>query len=89
MAKDSSIKFVVSPKIDVVMRKKYCRFIRNNIRYLDYKDPVFLTKFLNEQGKLMPRRFTGNSLKWQRRVAQAIKRARHLAFLPYVTDNLK
>ena len=59
------------------------------IKYLDYKDPNFLMKFLNEQGKILPRRITGNSLKWQRRVATAVKRARQLALLPYVADNLK
>ncbi len=46
-------------------------------------------KFLNEQGKILPRRLTGNSLKYQKKVAQAVKRARHLAILPYVADNLK
>ena len=46
-------------------------------------------KFLNEQGKILPRRITGTSLKFQRRVAQAVKRARHLALLPYVTDLMK
>ena len=55
----------------------------------DYKDPEFLKKFLNEQGKILPRRITGTSLKFQRRVAQAVKRARHLALLPYVTDLMK
>lgn len=59
------------------------------IKYVDYKDPNFLMRFLNEQGKILPRRITGNSLKFQRRVAVAIKRARHLALLPYVADNLK
>ncbi len=59
------------------------------LKYLDYKDPNFLMKFLNEQGKILPRRITGNSLKWQRRVATAVKRARQLALLPYVADNLK
>jgi len=44
---------------------------------------------LNEQGKILPRRLTGNSLKYQRKVAQAIKRARHIAILPYVTDLFK
>ena len=53
------------------------------------KDPEFLKKFLNEQGKILPRRITGTSLKYQRKVAQAVKRARHLALLPYVTDMLK
>lgn len=67
-------------------RKKYCRFKKAGIKYVDYKDPEFLKKFLNEQGKIYPRRLTGNSLKMQRRVAQAVKRARHLALLPYVTD---
>jgi small subunit ribosomal protein S18 len=59
------------------------------IKYVDYKDPNFLLKFLNEQGKILPRRLTGNSLKFQRRVSTAIKRARHLALLPYVADGLK
>jgi small subunit ribosomal protein S18 len=48
-----------------------------------------LKKFLNEQGKILPRRLTGTSLKYQRKVATAIKRARHLALLPYVTDLMK
>ena len=55
----------------------------------NYKDPEFLKKFLNEQGKILPRRITGTSLKFQRRIAQAVKRARHLALLPYVTDMMK
>ncbi len=70
-------------------RKKYCRFKKLGIKHVDYKDPNFLLKFLNEQGKILPRRLTGNSLKFQRRVAIAIKRARHLALLPYVADGLK
>lgn len=69
-------------------RKMYCRFKKAGIRYVDYKDADFLKKFLNEQGKILPRRITGTSLKFQRRVAQAVKRARHLALLPYVADNL-
>ena len=59
------------------------------IKYIDYKDPEFLKKFLNEQGKILPRRITGTSLKYQRRVAQAVKRARQIALLPYVTDLMK
>lgn len=70
-------------------RKKYCRFKKAGIKYVDYKDPEFLKKFLNEQGKIYPRRLTGNSLKFQRRVAQAVKRARQIALLPYVTDLMK
>jgi len=86
---NNNIKFVVSPQIDLGSQKKYCRFKKMGIKYLDYKDPNFLTKFLNEQGKILPRRITGNSLKWQRRVGTAVKRARQIALLPYVTDNLK
>ena len=58
-------------------------------KYIDYKDPEFLKKFLNEQGKILPRRITGTSLKYQRRVAQAVKRARLIALLPYATDLMK
>jgi small subunit ribosomal protein S18 len=70
-------------------RKKYCRFKKAGIKYIDYKDANFLLKFVNEQGKILPRRLTGTSLKFQKKVAQAVKRARHLSLLPYVTDSLK
>ena len=75
-ATQSEIRYLTPPSVDV-KKKKYC------------KDPEFLKKFLNEQGKILPRRITGTSLKFQRRVAQAVKRARHLALLPYVTDLMK
>jgi small subunit ribosomal protein S18 len=71
------------------MRKKYCRFKKSGIKYIDYKNGDFLLKFVNEQGKILPRRITGTSLKYQRKVSEAVKRARHLAILPYVTDLLK
>ena len=64
-------------------------FKKNGIKYVDYKDGEFLKKFLNEQGRILPRRLTGTSLKFQRKVATAVKRARHLAILPFVTDLLK
>ena len=70
-------------------KKKYCRFKKNGIKYIDYKDANFLLKFVNEQGKILPRRLTGTSIKYQKKVSQAVKRARHLALLPYVTDSLK
>ena len=70
-------------------QKKYCRFKKMGIRYVDYKDAEFLKKFLNEQGKMLPRRITGNSLKFQRKVSDAVKRARQMAPLPYVTDLMK
>ena len=59
------------------------------LKYVDYKDGDFLIKFVNEQGKILPRRITGTSLKYQRKVAQAIKRCRHLGLMPYVTDLYK
>jgi small subunit ribosomal protein S18 len=80
---------VNEPINNVENRKKYCRFKKSGIKYIDYKDANFLLKFVNEQGKLLPRRITGTSLKFQRKVAQAVKRARHVALLPYVTDSLK
>jgi small subunit ribosomal protein S18 len=70
-------------------RKKYCRFKRSGIKYIDYKNADFLIKFVNEQGKLLPRRLTGTSQKYQVKVKQAVKRARHLALMPYVGDSLK
>ena len=79
----SEIRYLTPPSVDV-KKKKYCRFKKSGIRYIDYKDPEFLKKFLNEQGKILPRRITGTSLKFQRRIAQAVKRARHLALLPEI-----
>ena len=88
MATHEEIKFLNSPKIGI-NKKKYCRFKKSGIKYIDYKDPQFLLKFINEQGKLLPRRITGNSLKFQRKVSEAVKKARQMAILPYVTDLLK
>ena len=68
-------------------QKKICRFKKSGINYIDYKDPIFLKQFINDQGKILPRRITGTSLKYQKKVAQAIKRARHLGLLPYSTDS--
>ena len=88
MAANQEVRYLTPVAVDNT-KKKYCRFKKMGIKYVDYKDPEFLKKFLNEQGKILPRRITGTSLKFQRKVAQAIKRARHLALLPYVTDMLK
>jgi small subunit ribosomal protein S18 len=85
---DSEIRYLTPIAVDV-KKKKYCRFKKLGIRYIDYKDADFLLKFVNEQGKILPRRITGTSVKYQRKLAKAIKRARHLALLPYVGDLLK
>ncbi len=89
MAQQSSeIRYLNPVSVDV-RKKKYCRFKKSGIKYIDYKDAEFLKKFLNEQGKILPRRLTGTSQKYQKKVAQAVKRARHLAILPFVTDMFK
>lgn len=84
----SEIKYLTPIAVDT-KKKKYCRFKKAGIKYIDYKDADFLMKFVNEQGKILPRRITGTSTKYQKKVAQAIKRARHLSLLPYVADLLK
>ncbi len=85
---NSDIKYLTPIAVDV-KKKKYCRFKKAGIKYIDYKDANFLMKFVNEQGKILPRRITGTSTKYQKKVAQAIKRARHIDLLPYVADLLK
>ena len=87
MAKNE-IKYLTAIKTEKP-KKKFCRFKKYGIRYIDYKDVEFLKKFVNDQGKILPRRLSGNSLKYQRKVSEAIKRARQMAILPYVTDLLK
>jgi small subunit ribosomal protein S18 len=87
MSKDSNFIFNQTPQ--VLQQKKYCRFKKHGIKYMDYKDKDFLLKFVNEQGRILPRRITGPSLKYQRKMSEAIKRARHLALMPFVADGLK
>jgi small subunit ribosomal protein S18 len=62
MANNKEIRFLNPPTADV-KRKKYCRFKKSGIKYIDYKDPDFLLNFVNEQGKLLPSRLTCTSLK--------------------------
>ncbi|EDM43207.1 MAG: small subunit ribosomal protein S18 [Planctomycetota bacterium] len=87
--KDGEIRYLTPLNIETAKQKKYCRFKKSGIKYVDYKDGEWLLRFVNEQGKLLPRRLTGTSLKYQRKVAVAVKRSRHLALMPYVTDLLK
>ena len=83
------IRYLLPVDVNNRNSKKYCRFKKSGIKYIDYKDPDFLIKFVNEQGKILPRRLTGTSLKFQRKLSVSIKRARHLALMPYVADLLK
>jgi small subunit ribosomal protein S18 len=76
-------------KKEIIKTKKVCRFTENNIKYIDYKDVKMLQRYCTEQGKIIPKRITGTSAKYQRQLSVAIKRARHMAFLPYVSDTVK
>ena len=67
-------------------RKKVCYFKTNNIEHIDFKDVDLLKKFISDRGKILPRRATGTSAKYQRKLAIAIKRARHMALLPFVKE---
>lgn len=67
-------------------RRKVCFFTVNKIQYIDYKDTDLLRKFVSERGKILPRRVTGTSSKYQRQLTQAIKRARQMALLAYTND---
>jgi small subunit ribosomal protein S18 len=89
MAQQKDSNFIFNTQPQVQLKKKYCRFKKSGIKYIDYKEVDFLNKFVNEQGKLLPRRLSGNSQKYQKKVAEAIKRARFLALMPYVTDGYK
>ncbi|MFZ1688304.1 MAG: 30S ribosomal protein S18 [Flavobacteriales bacterium] len=88
MADNSEIRYLTPIAIET-KKAKYCRFKKLGIKYIDYKDSDFLLRFVNEQGKVLPRRITGTSLKYQRKVGQAVKRARHLGLMPYVADMMK
>jgi len=72
-----------------IKAKKICRFTQNNIKYIDYKNVKLLQKYVSEQGRIIPKRITGTSSKYQRQLAIAIKRARHMALLPYVSDTVR
>ncbi len=72
-----------------VKKKRTCRFTEAKTIYIDYKDEKLLRRFVTEQGKIIPKRITGTSAKYQRQLVQAIKRARHLALIPFVSDAIK
>ena len=65
-------------------RRKFCYFKENVITEIDYKDVKLLRRFINDQGKIMPRRVTGTSAKMHRKVVRAIKRSRTIALMPFV-----
>lgn len=67
-------------------KKKICIFCADKTSVIDYKEAAKYKKFLSERGKILPRRITGTCAKHQRKLTQAIKRARQLALLPYVVE---
>ena len=71
------------------MRKKIDPLKSRNITFIDYRDTRLLTRFLNEQGKILPSRITGVTSKMQRQITLAIKRARHLALMPFVSEEFR
>jgi small subunit ribosomal protein S18 len=70
-------------------RRKSCWFKENKIEFIDYKDEKMLRRFITERGKIVPRRISGTGALYQRKLATAIKRARHMAILPFVSDTLR
>ena len=70
-------------------KRKFCYFKENGIVDIDYKDVKLLRRFVNDQGKIMPRRITGTSAKMHRKLVRAIKRSRAIALMPYVENNLE
>jgi small subunit ribosomal protein S18 len=67
-------------------KKKFCRFCQRNVKFIDYKGADVLKRYIPDRGKISPRRVTGTCSFHQRKLAAAIKRARHMALLPYVVE---
>ena len=72
-----------------IKKRRTCRFCENNDIYIDYKDEKRLVRFISEQGKIIPKRITGTCAKHQRQLVQAIKRARHIALIPFVSETIR
>ena len=70
-------------------KRKFCYFKENGIVDIDYKDVKLLRRFVNDQGKIMPRRVTGTSAKMHRKLVRAIRRSRSIALMPYVENNME
>jgi len=71
------------------LKTRECKFTKAGYEYIDYKDVDTLQRFINDQGKILPRRVTGTSAKFQRQLSTAIKRAREMALLPYIAENIR
>jgi len=71
------------------LKSKECKFTKASIEYIDYKQTDIIERFMNDQGKILPRRVTGTSARHQRMLSRAVKRARFMALIPYVTENMR
>lgn len=76
-------------RTEQVRKKRTCRFCDNKETFIDYKNEKRLQRFVSEQGRIIPKRITGTCARHQRQLVVAIKRARHLALLPFVSDAVK
>lgn len=74
------------PKRFLVRRKRFCKFCAEKIDYIDFKDHRLLASFIPERGKILPRRISGVCATHQRKLTEALKRARHLALIPFTAD---
>lgn len=72
-----------------IPKRRVCVFCRDKIDTIDYKDPSVLRPFISDRGKIAPRRKSGACARHQRRLAVSIKRARHLALLPFVAEHIR
>jgi len=75
--------------VKYVPKRRVCSFCSDKVEVIDYKDPTQLRRYISDRGKIAPRRRTGTCAKHQRALARAIKRARHLALLPYVPAHIR
>ncbi|MCG8607129.1 30S ribosomal protein S18 [bacterium] len=73
----------------MLKKKKICRFCEDGVEFIDYKDDKKLIRFVTDQGKIIPRRTSGTCASHQRMLKTAIKRARHLAFIPFIVETHK
>ncbi|MDD1504565.1 30S ribosomal protein S18 [Lysinibacillus sp. CNPSo 3705] len=78
---------MMAPRRGGRKRRKVCYFTANNITHIDYKDVDLLKKFISERGKILPRRVTGTSAKYQRKLTSAIKVSRIMGLLPFVAED--
>ena len=75
-----------APEAPFARKKKSCPFLASKVEEIDYKDTENLKQFITERGKILPRRITGVSYFYQKMLKKAIKQARHMALLPFVTE---